>query len=82
MIDQTKDNFTQPPSFKEILDELEISKGDYCRNFSIWKDEDLKYIWKGNLIPVLLIIILMLVWNLASQNVDKKPDFNEYKAVR
>ena len=82
MIDQTKDNFTQPPSFKEILDELEISKGDCCRNFSIWKDEDLKYIWKGNLIPVLLIIILMLVWNLASQNVDKKPDFNEYKAVR
>ena len=82
MIDQTKDNFTQPPSFKEILDELEISKGDYCRNFSKWKDEDLKYIWKGNLIPVLLIIILMLVWNLASQNVDKKPDFNEYKAVR
>ena len=82
MIDQTKDNFTQPPSFKEILDELEISKGDYCRNFSIWKDEDLKYIWKGNLIPVLLIIILMLVWNLASQNVGKKPDFNEYKAVR
>ena len=82
MIDQTKDNFTQPPSFKEILDELEISKGDYCRNFSIWKDEDLKYIWKGNLIPVLLIIILMLVWNLASQNVGKKPDFSEYKAVR
>ena len=79
MIDQTKDNFTQPPSFKEILDELEISKGDYCRNFSIWKDEGKG---KGNLIPVLLIIILMLVWNLASQNVDKKPDFNEYKAVR
>ena len=42
MIDPTKDNFNQPPSVKEILDELEISKDDYYRVLSISKDEDLK----------------------------------------
>ena len=29
VVDTTKDNFTQPLSVKEILDELEISKDDY-----------------------------------------------------
>ena len=29
VIDPTKDNFTQPLSIQEILDELEISKDDY-----------------------------------------------------
>ena len=29
VIDPRKDNFTQPLSVKEILDELEISKVDY-----------------------------------------------------
>ena len=31
VIDPTKDNFIEPLSFKEILDELEISKDDYYR---------------------------------------------------
>ena len=34
MIDPTKNNFTQPLSIKEILDELEISNNDYCRALS------------------------------------------------
>ena len=42
VIDPTKDNFTQPLSVKEILDELEISKDDYYRALSISKDEDLE----------------------------------------
>ena len=42
MIDPTKDNFTQPLSVKEILDELEISKDDYYRALSISNDEDLE----------------------------------------
>ena len=42
MIDPTKDNFIQPPSVKEILDELEISKCDYYRALSISKDKDLE----------------------------------------
>ena len=41
VIDPTKDNFTQTLNVKEILDELEISKGDYNRALSISKDEDL-----------------------------------------
>ena len=42
MIDPTKDNFIQPLSVKEVLEELEISKNDYYRDFSILKDEDLE----------------------------------------
>ena len=42
VIDPTKDNFTQPLSSKEILDELEISSDDYYRALSISKDEDLE----------------------------------------
>ena len=42
MIDPTKNKFTQPLSVKEILDESEISKDDYCRGLSISKDEDLE----------------------------------------
>ena len=42
VIDPTKDNFTQPLSVKEILDELGISKDDYNRALSISKDEDVE----------------------------------------
>ena len=61
VIELTKDNFTQPLSVKEILDELEISKDDYCRSLSISKDEDLEQHLKKNLIFVLLLITLMLL---------------------
>ena len=42
VIGPTKDSYTQPLSISEILDELEISKDDYCRALSISKDEDLE----------------------------------------
>ena len=42
VIDPTKENFTQPLSFKEILDKLEISKEDYYRALSISKEKDLE----------------------------------------
>ena len=42
VIDPTKDNFTQPLSVKEILDEFEIPKDDYYQDFSILKDKDLE----------------------------------------
>ena len=40
VIDPTKDNFTQPLSVQEILDELEISKVEDYRTLSISNDED------------------------------------------
>ena len=42
MINRIKDDFTQPLSIKEILDELKISKDDDYRVLSISKDEDLE----------------------------------------
>ena len=42
VINATKDNFTEPLSAKEILDELEISKNDYYRALLMSKDEDLE----------------------------------------
>ena len=42
VMDPTKDNFTQPQSIKEILDELKISKDDYYRVLSKLKEEDLQ----------------------------------------
>ena len=42
MIDPTKDSFILPLSVKETLDELEISKDDYYRDFSISKVENLE----------------------------------------
>ena len=63
VINLTKDNFSQPPSVIEILDELEISKGDNYRALSITKDKDLKLQLKIHL----LIIILMLICKLVRQ---------------
>ena len=42
VINPIRDNFTQPLSVKNILDELEISKGDYYRALPISKNEDLE----------------------------------------
>ena len=42
VIDPIKKNFTLLLSTKEILDELEIFKADYCRALLISKDECLR----------------------------------------
>ena len=44
--DPTKENFTQLLSVKKIIDDLEISKDDYCRAFSIQKIWRLKTAFK------------------------------------
>ena len=50
MIDSTKDNFTQPLTVKEIIDELKIYMDDYNWALPISKDEELEMLLKGNLI--------------------------------
>ena len=47
VIDPTKDNFTQPLSIQEILDELEISKDDYYKALSVSKNDDSELHLKG-----------------------------------
>ena len=42
VVDPTKDDFTQPLSIQQILDELEISNDDYYKALSISNDEDLE----------------------------------------
>ena len=42
VIDPTKDNFTQPLSIQEILDELEISNDDCYKALQVPKDNDLE----------------------------------------
>ena len=81
MIDPTNDNFAQSPSVKEILDELEISKDNYCRALSISKDEDLELHLKRE--PNSCFVnnyfdVGLKAWQV---NIDIQPVFNEYKAV-
>ena len=79
VIDPAKDNFTQQLSVKEILDELEISKDDYCRALSISKDLEMhlrrgpNFCFVNNYFDVGL-----KAWQA---NMDIQPVFNEYKAV-
>ena len=79
--DPTKDAFTQPPSVKEILDKLEISKDDYYRVLTISKDEDLELHLKRE--PTSCFVnnyfdVGLKDWQV---NMDIQPVFNEYKTV-
>ena len=78
LIDPAKENFTQPLSVKEILDELEISKDDYYRALSISKDEDLELHLKRK--PNSCFVnnyfdVGLKVWQA---NMDIQSVFNEY----
>ena len=81
MIDPTKDNFTQPLSVKEILDELEISKDDYYRALSISKDESLELHLKRK--PNSCFVNNYFDVGLKAQQVNMyiQPVLNEFKAV-
>ena len=80
MTDPTKDNFTQPLSVKEILDELEIPKDDYYRALSISKREDLELHLKRE--PNSCFNNYFGVGFKAWQaNMDIQPVFDEYKTV-
>ena len=50
VIDPTRDNFTQPLSVREILDELEICKVEYYGALSLSKDKDLELHLKRQLV--------------------------------
>ena len=81
MIDPTKDNFTQPLSVKEILDELEISKDDYYRALSISKNEDLELHLKREPNSCFVNNYFDIGLKAWQANMDIQPVFNEYKAV-
>ena len=81
VIDPTKDNFTQPLSLKEILDELKISKDDYYRAMSISKDEDLELYLKGKPNSCFLSTYFNVGLKAWQVNMDMQPVSNEYKAV-
>ena len=81
MIDPTKDNFTQPLSIKEILDELEISKENYYRALSVSKDEVLELRLKRGPNSCFVNNYFDFGFKAWQANMDIQPVFNEYKAV-
>ena len=81
MIDSTKDNFTQPLSLKEILDELEISKDDYYIALSISKDEDLELHLKKESNSCFVNYYFDGGLKAWQANMDIQPVFNKYKTV-
>ena len=79
MIDPTKDNFTQPLSIQEILDELGISKDDYYKALSRSKDKNLELYLKRQANSCFVNNYFGLkAWQA---NMDIQPVFKEYKAV-
>ena len=78
MIDPIKDNFIQPLSIKEILDELKFFKDDCYRALSILKDEDLELRLKRQRISCFVnnyfdigLFLIMRQWHIcvnSSQN--------------
>ena len=81
MIDLIKDNFTQPLSVKEILDELEISKDDYYRAFSMSKDKDLELNLKREPNSCFVNNYFDAGLKAWQANMNIKPVFYDYKAV-
>ena len=81
MIDPTKENFTQPLSVKEILDELEISKDDYYRTLSILKDEDLELHLKRKPNSCFINNYFDVGLKAWQANINIQLVFNKYKVV-
>ena len=81
MIDPTKNNFTEPLSVKEIMNELDISKDDYCRALSISKDEDFELQLKRQPNSCFVDNYFDVGLKTWQANTDMQPIFNEYKAV-
>ena len=72
---------SQPVSVKEILDELENSKDDYYRAFSVSKNEDLELRLKRE--PNFCFVINYFDVGLKAwlANMDIQPIFNDYRTV-
>ena len=81
VIDPTKDNFTQPLSVKEILDEFEIPKDDYYQDFPILKDKDLELHLKRKPNSCFVTNYFDFVLKTWQANMDMQFVFNEYKLV-
>lgn len=80
MIGQNKDDFTQQMSFKEILDELEITKNDYYRALLISNDEYLELHLKTQS-NFCFVNNYFVALKPCEANKDIQPVFNGYKAV-
>ena len=76
-----KDNFIQPLSAKEILDELEISKDDYYSALSISKDEDLELHLKREPNSCFINSYFDIGLKAWLANMDIQPVFNKYKSM-
>ena len=81
VIDPTKNNFTQPLSIEEILDELEISKDGYYKALSISKGEDLELHLKRQPNSCFVNNYFDVGLKAWQANLDIPPVFHEYKAV-
>ena len=79
--DPTKDDFTQPLSVKEILDNFEISRDDYYRSWSIPKDEDLELHLKRKPNSCFVNNYFDVGLKAWQENMEIQLVFNEYKAV-
>ena len=82
MIDLIKDNFTLPPSVKEVLDKLESSKDDYYRAISISKDEQLELYLKKETNSCFVNNYFNVGFKAWRANMGIQPVFNEYKALK
>ena len=81
VIDPTKDNFTQPLSIQEILNDLEIYKNDYCKALSISKDADLELHLKRQPNSCFFDNYFDVGLKAWQANMGIQPVFNQYKAV-
>ena len=77
----TKDNFTQPLSVKEVLEELEVFKNDCYRVFSKSKDEDLELHLKRELNFCFANNYFDVGLKAWLERMDIQSAFNENKAV-
>ena len=77
----TKDNFTQPLSVKEVLEELEVFKNDCYRVFSKSKDEDLELHLKRELNSCFANNYFDVGLKAWLARMDIQSAFNENKAV-
>ena len=81
IIDPRKDNFQEPPSIIEILNQLDILEDDYYKALSISKDDDFELHLKRE--PNSCFVNNYFDDGLKAwkANMDIQPVFNEYKAV-
>ena len=81
MTEPSKDDFTQPLSVKDIIDELEIYRDDYYRAWSMSKDEDLELRLKRKPNSCFVNNYFDLGLKVLQENMEIQHVFNVYEAV-